>query len=74
MNTFGFKLQPIEISKLIGTNSREFQRQYTEVRRGVYAIQRQYVENTISFEEAQKQINNLYDTFETLINRYFYRL
>ena len=70
MSTFGFKLQPIEISKLIGTNSREFQRQYTEVRRGVYAIQRQYVENTISFEEAQKQINNLYDTFERLINRY----
>jgi len=70
MNTFGFKLQPIEISKLIGTNSREFKTQYSQVRRGVYAIQRKYVEKEISFEEAQKQINNLYDTFETLINRY----
>jgi hypothetical protein len=69
LSTFGFKLTPVEVEKLLGIKSQEFRTQYSQMRQAIYRIQRNIVERKISKEAGEKQINDLIEKIETLANR-----
>jgi len=60
LSTFGFKLQPVEFSKLVGTKRIEFSKIYSSARQSFYKISKDYREGNISKEDAEEKINNLY--------------
>ena len=64
LSVFGFKLQPVTFSKLVGSKGREFEKLYGNVRRRYYRIAKQYREGKISQEDAETQINEVYKILE----------
>jgi len=64
MSVFGFKLQPTEISKLLGIKGAEFRRFYATTKKAVNKISRDYAQGTISQEEAEKKLDRLYRDLE----------
>ena len=69
LNTFGFKLNAVEVEKLLGIKNAEFRGQYSEMRQAIYGIQKQIVEEKISKEVGERQINDLVEKIETLADR-----
>jgi hypothetical protein len=70
MSTFGFKLQPIEISQLLGIKQAEFKRYFTKVKLGVNTARKDMAQGKISKEEAEKKIDTLYRGLEKEVTRY----
>ena len=64
MSVFGFKLQPTEISKLLGIKGAEFRRFYATTKKSVNKIARDLSQGTISQDEAQKELDELYRNLE----------
>ena len=69
LNTFGFKLNAVEVEKLLGIKNAEFTNQYREMRQAIYQIQRQIVQEEISKEAGEKQINDLVEKITKLADR-----
>jgi hypothetical protein len=70
MSTFGFKLQPVEMAKLLNVKDAEFRRFYATVRQQFYRISRRVVEGQISREEAESQIQELYKQLDAKQKEY----
>ena len=64
VNSFGFKLQPIQIEKLLGIKSVRFRRQYSDAQRQINRLSLRVVENKITKEEAEKQIQEIYNNLK----------
>ena len=66
MSSFGFKLTPVDFEKLLGIESAEFRNRYDAVRRRVYKLQQEYLENQTpeKKEEVEEKINELYETLK----------
>ena len=70
MSTFGFKLQPIEISQLLGIKQAEFKRFYRKTKLDVNTARKDYGQGKISKKEAEKKIDTLYRGLEKQANRF----
>jgi len=70
MSTFGFKLQPVEFSKLIGIKNAEFSRGYASSKKKIYQLGKQIREGSISKEEGQRQANIVYERLNSLQRKY----
>ena len=66
ISTFGFKLQPIEMQKLLGIRGAEFQRKYSSIRKSFYQIEKELAEGKISKSQAEKDVQKLYRQLDTL--------
>jgi len=64
MSVFGFKLQPTEISKLLGIKGAEFRRFYATTKKSVRKISRDLSQGTISQEKAEEELDELYRNLE----------
>lgn len=64
LSVFGFKLQPMDVSQLLGIKGSEFRRKYSATRQQFYRISARINENKISKEEGEKQINKLVKSLE----------
>jgi hypothetical protein len=65
INAFGFKLQPIEMEKLLGIKSAEFRRKYSDSKKQINRITKRYAEGKISKSEAEKDIQEIYKNLQT---------
>jgi len=70
MSTFGFKLQPIEISQLLGIKQAEFKRYYRKAKLNISTAQKDYMQGKISKKEAEKKIDTLYRGLEKEVGRF----
>ena len=70
MSTFGFKLQPIEISQLLGIKQAEFKRFYRKTKLNVSTAQKDYAQGKISKKEAEEKIDTLYRGLEKQASRF----
>ena len=66
MSSFGFKLQPVEIAKLLRIEDVRFKNVYGEARKKYFALMRKYKENPTekNRESIQKEIDELYRVIE----------
>lgn len=66
LSSFGFKLQPVEISKLLRIEDVRFKNIYGEARKKYFSLMREYKENPTerNKERIQKEIDNLYKVIE----------
>ena len=76
INSFGFKLQPIDVEKLLGIKSSSYKRKYAQGKAQINKIAKQYREGKISREEAEKEIQKVYkllkdeaDKFSKTLNK-----
>ena len=66
ISTFGFKLQPIEMQKLLGIRSAEFQRKYSSIRKSFYQIEKELAEGKTNKKQAEKDVQKLYRQLDNL--------
>ena len=66
MSSFGFKLEPVQFTKLLGLEDAQLKRMYNTVRAQAYRLYREYEQNKSpeKKEEIEKQLNELYATLE----------
>lgn len=64
MSAFGFKLQPIEMSKLLNIKSAEFKRFYAGTKKAVSKVQKDFSGGKIGKDEAEQQLDTLYRNLE----------
>ena len=76
INSFGFKLQPVDVEKLLGIKSSSYKRKYAQGKAQINKIAKQYREGKISREEAEKEIQKVYkllkdeaDKFSKTLNK-----
>lgn len=70
ISTFGFKLQPVEFSKLVGIKNSEFSRGYASAKRKIYQLGKQVREGSLSVQEAQQQAEVVYQRLQNLTIKY----
>ena len=70
MSVFGFKLQPTEVSKLLGIKGAEFRRFYAASKKAVNKIQKDYGQGKLSKDEAEQELDELYRNLEDEVNRF----
>ena len=72
MSSFGFKLQPIQVSKLLQIEDAKFRSQYSEARSQYFKLMQKYKESPTpeNKEKTQEQIDILYKDMENLARIY----
>ena len=70
MSVFGFKLQPVEMQKLLNIRDADYRRVYNRIRMQFNRIGRELADNRISPEEAEKSVQELYKLLEKETAKY----
>jgi hypothetical protein len=72
MSSFGFKLQPMDMAKLLRIEDSNFRRFYSKTRSNYFKIMQEYQMDGSpeAYEEAQKKIDVLYEQLENAERKY----
>ncbi len=72
MSSFGFKLQPMEIEKLLRIEDSNFRRVYSQARRDYFKAMQEYQLNPTSEnkEKAQNKVDKIYEQLENAQRKY----
>tara|TARA_R110000751_G_scaffold78464_1_gene158265 strand:- start:439 stop:4875 length:4437 start_codon:yes stop_codon:yes gene_type:complete len=72
MSSFGFKLQPMDMAKLLRIEDSNFRRFYSQSRRDYFKVMQEYQMDGSpeAYEEAQKKIDVIYEQLENAERKY----